>query len=65
MNECTNEQLRRVAGQYVALMRARGITIGTPEEQAILRMAAIQDVWRVAFGRVLGSQSSGGDDHES
>ena len=55
----TAEQLYTVAAEYAALMRERGITIGTPEEQAILRMAAIQDVWRVAFGRVLGPPTSG------
>lgn len=51
---CTAVQLTLVAGEYATIMRARGIAIGTAEEAAILRAAAIHDVWRVAFKRVLG-----------
>lgn len=51
---CTAVELAAVAGHYATIMRARGIAIGTAEEAAILRAAAIHDVWRVAFKRVLG-----------
>jgi hypothetical protein len=51
---CTDAQLDAVAADYAETMRARGVVIGKPEEVAIRRAAAIQDVWRVAFKRVLG-----------
>lgn len=51
---CTDAQLTAVAAAYASLMRERGIAIGAPEEAAIRRAAAIHDVWRVAFKRVLG-----------
>ena len=52
---CTDAQLDAVAADYAETMRARGVSIGKPEEVAIRRAAAIQDTWRVAFARVLGS----------
>src|SRR5271154_183223 len=51
---CTDAELDAVAIDYAATMRARGFTIGLPEEAAIRRAATIQDAWRVAFKRVLG-----------
>lgn len=51
---CSDAELTAVAGAYASLMRERGIAIGAPEEAAIRRAAAIHDVWRVAFKRVLG-----------
>lgn len=51
----TLEQLDAIAADYVETMRARGFVMGKPEEVACRRAAAIQDAWRVAFARVLGS----------
>ncbi len=49
----TDAQLDAIAADYAAAMLARGFVIGPPERDAIRRMAAIQDVWRVAFARVI------------
>jgi hypothetical protein len=51
----TDAQLDQIADEYAEIMLARGFKIGKPERDAILRMAAIHDAWRVAFKRVLGS----------
>jgi len=52
---CTTEQLNDVACVYIREMQKRGFNIAQAEAAAVVRMAAIQDVWRVAFARVLGS----------
>lgn len=54
VQHCTEAQLDAVVADYAETMRARGISIGKPEEAAIKRAAAIQDAWRVAFKRALG-----------
>jgi hypothetical protein len=51
----TEKQLDEIAADYAQTMRARGFTIGDPELAAIRRMATIQDAWRCAFCRVIGS----------
>jgi hypothetical protein len=51
---CTDAELDAVAADYAETMRARGFTIGSADEVAIRRAAAIQDTWRLAFKRVLG-----------
>ena len=55
----TGAQLDAIAEEYARIMRLRGHGIGEPELAAIKRSAAIQDVWRAAFARVLGEK-----DHE-
>lgn len=50
----SDAQLDEIARDYVDTMRARGFTIGKPDEVVCRRAAAIQDAWRVAFKRVLG-----------
>lgn len=48
-------QLMAVAMDYVHTMRNRGVEIDASGEAMVLRSAAIQDAWRCAFARVLGS----------
>ena len=50
----TDAELDSIADIYADYMVSHGHSIGRPERMMIRRMAAIQDAWRVAFGRVLG-----------
>ena len=49
----TDAQLDALAASYAATMRARGVTIDKSAEAMIRRAAAVQDAWRVAFGKVF------------
>lgn len=54
--ECASgAQLDAITAVYADEMRKRGFTIGPNEIAAIRRSAAIQDVWRAAFARILGA----------
>lgn len=62
-------QLDAITEEYARHMRLRGFTIGEAELAAIRRSAAIQDVWRAAFARVMGPSvraalAAMGDKHE-
>lgn len=57
VQNASDTQLDAIAADYAETMRARGFVIGAPEEQAIRRAAAIQDAWRAAFARVMGSSN--------
>lgn len=51
----TKAQLEAIAAEYAARMRALGFDVPEGNMPVLRRAAAIQDAWRIAFKRVLGS----------
>lgn len=51
----TPDQLDNIAREYADIMRAFGFDVPEENIPVLRRAAAIQDAWRCAFARVLGS----------